>query len=300
MLRRYQTVNVFTRTRFSGNPLAVVLDADGLSDQQMQAIACEFNYSETSFVCRPRDPDNTAHVRIFTPTVEVPFAGHPNVGTAHVLATLADADPQQTHYVFEEQAGLVRVRLVREGSLFAAQITVPQPLTIGSHFWPDDIAACLRLQPIEIEERSHPPLIASVGLPFVVAELTSRYALRRCRLNVAAFDSLLSTREADAIYVYTRDVGPRDGPVDFTARMFAPFDNLPEDPATGSATAAVTALRAAISPSRQGRQRFIFAQGVDMGRHSLIHAEVDITGTIVGLPRIAGTCVPVMNGVLYA
>src|ERR1700759_3095622 len=125
MSRAYRTVDVFKQVRFGGNPLAVVLDADGLSDGQIQAIAKEFNYSETTFVCRPENPRHTAQVRIFTSTTELPFAGHPNVGTAFVLASLTEAPVDA--FVFEEKAGLVRIALQRAGGVLeAAYLTAPQ------------------------------------------------------------------------------------------------------------------------------------------------------------------------------
>jgi trans-2,3-dihydro-3-hydroxyanthranilate isomerase len=167
MSRRYRTVDVFTRTMFGGNPLAVVLDADGLDDSQMQAIAKEFNYSETSFVRQPLNSRHTAEVRIFTPSTEVPFAGHPNVGTAYVLASLDDTPAHTSEFVFEEKAGLVRVALIRvAGVVRGAQLTAPQPLTIGSVFDHSAVAACLGVSDADVEIKRHRPLIASVGLPF--------------------------------------------------------------------------------------------------------------------------------------
>jgi trans-2,3-dihydro-3-hydroxyanthranilate isomerase len=298
-MRRYRTVDVFTRKMFGGNPLAVVLDSDGLDDGQMQAIAKEFGYSETSFVRRPLDPQHTAEVRIFTPKAEVPFAGHPNVGTAYVLASLDGAPADQTEFIFEEKAGLVRVGLIRiDGVVRAAQLTAPQPLTLGSVFGHSAVAECLGVSPADIEVARHQPLIASVGLPFLVAELRSRDALRRARANPAAFEKLLPAEGADAIYIYTREIADRDGAVSFTARMFAPSDGLPEDPATGSATGATAALISTLSTGNDGTSKFTFAQGVDMGRPSLLEAEVDIAQGVTRAVRVGGACVSVMSGVI--
>lgn len=291
MSLRFQTVDVFTRTRFGGNPLAVVLAADDLTTVQMQAIAREFNYSETSFVLRPVDPRHTAQVRIFTPTVEVPFAGHPNVGTAFVLASNGVGDGADA-YVFEEAAGLVRVRIQRQGGqVELVQLTAPQSLSLGREFDGAAVAACLSLAPGDIETARHPPRIASVGLPFVVVEIASRAALARAKADPAAFVRVLPLDGADAIYLYCRELAPRDGAVDFSARMFAPSDGLPEDPATGSATAAACAWLAA----RDGAsaRAFQVAQGVDMGRPSLL--SVEIAGDAA---RVGGACVPVMSGTL--
>lgn len=292
MKLRYHTVDVFTRTRYGGNPLAVVLDADGLTGEEMQAIAREFNYSETSFVLRPKDDRHTAHVRIFTPTVEVPFAGHPNVGTAYVLATAQDAGPVE-EFTFEEAAGLVRACVLRvEGEVDQIQLTAPQALSIGRDFSGADVAACLSLTEPDIALGVHAPCIASVGLPFIVVEIATRQALQRAKPDIAAFSAMLPAGGADAIYLYCRNPRESDGAVDFTARMFAPFDGLPEDPATGSATAAACALIARLEGGMP--RHFQVAQGIDMGRPSLLSVEVADGKTV----RIGGACVPVMSGML--
>ena len=291
MILRYQTVDVFTQTRFGGNPLAVVLGADGLTTAQMQAIAREFNYSETSFVLRPSDPRHTAEVRIFTPTVEVPFAGHPNVGTAFVLASASVAG-MRDELIFEEKAGLVPVRIIREGDhVKQVQIAAPHPLRIGQAFDAGAVAECLSLTTADVLCDRHPPRVASVGLPFVVVEVANRQALARAKANKAGFTKVLPGDGADAIYSYCRELDERDGAVDFTARMFAPFDNLPEDPATGSATAATCALLASLEG--EASRRFEVAQGIDMGRPSLIAIEVTPEAVL-----IEGACIPVMSGQL--
>ena len=291
MLLRYHTVDVFTRTRFGGNPLAVVLSADGLTAEQMQAVAREFNYSETSFVLRPSDPRHTAEVRIFTPTVEVPFAGHPNVGTAFVLASAGVAG-MRDEFIFEEKAGLVPARIIREGDRVKhVQLAAPQPLRIGQAFDAGAVAECLSLTTADVLCDRHPPRVASVGLPFVVVEVANRQAVARAKANKAGFTKVLPGDGADAIYLYCRELDERDGAVDFTARMFAPFDNLPEDPATGSATAATCALLASLEG--QASRRFEVAQGIDMGRPSLIAIEVTPEAVL-----IEGACIPVMSGQL--
>jgi trans-2,3-dihydro-3-hydroxyanthranilate isomerase len=299
MPRRYRTVDVFTRTMFGGNPLAVVLDADGLDDSQMQAIAKEFNYSETSFVRRPLSPRHAAEVRIFTPSTEVPFAGHPNVGTAYVLASLDETPAHTSEFVFEEKAGLVRVELIRvAGVVRGAQLTAPQPLTTGSVFDQGAVAACLGVSEADIEISRHRPLIASIGLPFLVAELGSRAALQRATANPTAFEKILPAQGADAIYIYTRDIADRDGVVNFTARMFAPSDGLAEDPATGSATGAAVALNSTLTTVNDGISKFTVAQGVDMGRPSLLEVEVDIAQGMARAVRVGGACVSVMSGII--
>ena len=183
---RYVTADVFTSTRFCGNPLAVVLGAQGLSDAQMQAITIEFGYSETTFVLPPRDPAHTAWVRIFTPDREIPFAGHPNVGTAFVLAQTASATAAD--FVFEEAAGLVPIRLFRDGGqVTGAELAAPEPLSRRSQMAAEQAAQCLSLAPGDIVTARHPPQVVSAGLPFLAVELTSREALRRARPDPAAY-----------------------------------------------------------------------------------------------------------------
>src|ERR1700760_43912 len=159
------TVNVFTQERFGGNPLAVLPDAAGLSDAQMQAIAADFNLSETAFVLPPEDPRNHARVRIFTPRTEMPFAGHPNVGTGFVLATMAGDPPE--HYTFEEIAGLVRVHVLRDaaGVIAGARVGAPKSLSIDISIPTDLAAACAGLAEDDIATDTHTPLVASVGTP---------------------------------------------------------------------------------------------------------------------------------------
>ena len=289
----FRTVDVFTRRRFGGNPLAVILDADGLETAQMQAVAREFNYSETSFILRPRDPANTAQVRIFTPTLEVPFAGHPNVGTAYVLATLATQVARPSGFVFEEKAGLVACSIRwNGGEVDSVQLTAPETLSTGSRFTAEQAAACLSLVAADVCTGNHPPVIASVGLPFLVVEVSGRAALAAARPDPAAFSRILPLEGADAVYLYCRELSAEDGDVDLTARMFAPWDGVAEDPATGSATAAACALISALA-HEDGPRRFRVGQGVDMGRPSLIEIETGGEGEPV---RIGGTCVPVLSG----
>ncbi|MEQ8479634.1 MAG: PhzF family phenazine biosynthesis protein [Hoeflea sp.] len=290
----FSTVDVFTRRRFGGNPLAVVLDADTLADSEMQAIAREFNYSETTFVMRPDDDRNTAKIRIFTSACEVPFAGHPNVGTAHVLAARAGAGVRPESFVFEEKAGLVPVSVGWNGdSVGTVELTAPVTLSTGSHFEAGAVAASLSLETAAILVDRHPPLIASVGLPFLVVELATRAALAAARVELGAISKLLPTEGADAVYLYCRELREADGDVDFTARMFAPWDGVPEDPATGSATGAACSLIASLAPEPHSPRRFRVAQGVDMQRPSRLDIR---TGGPDGLVRIGGACVPVLSG----
>lgn len=295
--RRYVTVDVFTQQLFGGNPLAVVFDARGLTTAQMQAIATEFNYSETTFILPPHDSEHTAQVRIFTARVEVPFAGHPNVGTAVALAKELEArgvSPPE-RFTFEEAAGLVPIRLLREGgAVVGAELTAPQPLSVGSQVSVDDAAACVTLSSQEIATSTHPPQVISVGLPFLVMELTSRDALRRAKPNAIVHERVLPLVGTDAVFAYVRgsDAGH------LHARMFAPLDATIEDPATGSATGATIALLTQLRPEADADLTWRIEQGVDMGRPSLIVGRTEKRAGVVTSVCVAGHAVLVMHGVL--
>ena len=295
MQRRYITVDVFTDRAFGGNPLAVILDAGGLSTAQMQAIASEFNYSETTFVLPPQGRAHDAQVRIFTVRSEIPFAGHPNVGTAFVLATQAAKPPARL--VFEEKAGLVPVEILIEGGkVVGAELTAPQDLEKLTQLAAEQAAACASLSAGDIRTDRHPPQIVSVGLPFLVAELASRDALRRAKPDSDAFARTLPCDGSKALYLYTRDV-PAAEACDLQARMFHPGSSgLSEDPATGSATAAAAALLADLSGERDGELKLRIGQGVDMGRPSLLLTRVRKANGVVMSTHVGGACVQMMEG----
>jgi len=296
MQRRYITVDVFTDRAFGGNQLAVVLDAGGLSTAQMQAIATEFNYVETTFVLPPRDSAHDAQVRIFTVRNELPFAGHPNVGTAFVLAMQAKEPPARL--LFEEKAGLVPVEiLMQDGRPVGAELTAPQPLKRLTRFDPEQAAACASLSSADLKTDRHPPQIVSVGLPFLVFEVATREALRRARPDAAGFARVFPCDESDAVYFYTRDVPAGEKPCDLQARMFLPGSGgLTEDPATGSATAAAAALLADLSGEPDAELKLRIGQGVDMGRPSLLQTRVRKQGGAVTSAHVGGRCVPMMEG----
>ncbi len=296
MQRRYLTVDVFTDRAFGGNPLGVVLDAGGLSIAQMQAIAREFNYSETTFVLPPADPAHDAQVRIFTVNREIPFAGHPNVGTAFVLATQAAKPPARL--LFEEKAGLVPVEIMTEqGRVVSTEFTAPQPLKRMSQLSAEQAAACLSLSAGDVKTDRHVPQIISVGLPFLAVELSSRDALRRAKPDAAAFANTFPLDGSDAIYFYTRDVPASEKPCELQARMFHPgASGLSEDPATGSATAAAAALLADLDSMRDGELKLSIGQGVDMGRPSLLLTRVRKQGGAIVSIHVGGGCVQMMEG----
>jgi trans-2,3-dihydro-3-hydroxyanthranilate isomerase len=296
----FVTVDVFTQERFAGNPLAVFPDARGVSDEAMQKIAAEFGYSEITFVLPPEDPAHDARVRIFTPTAEIPFAGHPNVGTAFVLG-------QESHLFgraigdvlrFEEKAGLVEVVLRRDGAtVVGATIRAPQPLIIGDAVPADVIQACAGLPEGALRLDRHPPRSVSVGLPFVVAEVSDLKTLARARPSLAAFGDAAAAYGPSphefSLFLYVRD---RDDPWHLRARMFAPLDNVIEDPATGSASGALSAFLATLDTASDGTFQILIEQGVEMGRRSLIEVTVEKAAGTVGDVRIGGRCVSVMEG----
>jgi trans-2,3-dihydro-3-hydroxyanthranilate isomerase len=296
MQRRYVTVDVFTERAFGGNPLAVVLDAQGLSTAQMQAIAIEFNYSETTFILPPRDAANDARVRIFTPTTELPFAGHPNVGTAFVLAQLAPKPPARLR--FEEIAGLVPVEiLLKDGKVAGTELTAPQRLSRMTEIGAEQAATCGSLSASDVRTDRHQPQIVSVGTAVLVAELHSREALRRAKSDAAAFARTFPVDGAFEVYFYTRDVSASEKPTDIQARMFFPgASGLIEDPATGAATVAAAALLADIDPRTDGELSLRFGQGVDMGRPSLLLTRALKENGKVVSSHVGGSCVPMMEG----
>jgi trans-2,3-dihydro-3-hydroxyanthranilate isomerase len=296
----FTTVDVFTTTRFEGNPLAVMTDARGLTDADMQNIAAEFGYSEVTFVLPPHDPDNTARVRIFTPTMEVPFAGHPNVGTAYVLGERGEVFGRAVGDVmrFEEKAGIVTVDLKRDGMrVLSAAIRAPKPLITGRTIPEDTVARCISIDSAMVSARIHRPLLASVGLSFVVAELADLEALASARPNLAHFqDAAGPTPEGNhdfSLFVYVRTA---EAPWTIRARMFAPLDNVPEDPATGSASAALGAYLVSLEPEPNMNVALTIEQGVEMGRRSLIGIDVVKKDGIVTDVTISGACAPVMRG----
>lgn len=270
----YETVDVFTDTACGGNPLGVcfVPETMELSAAQMLKITAEFNYSESTFVFPPADPAHTARVRIFTPATEVPFAGHPNVGTAAVLARRGECFGKAigSEVIFEEEAGLVPVRIERgENGSVGATLTAPQSFATSETLECAEVAAAIGLTSADISTDHHVPTVASVGLPFVLVELSSREALQRSRNVVSEFSNGSETLETvGKILCYIR--ADADDTVDIRARMFTKRGN--EDPATGSANCALLGLLASLDGSTTHTMETLqlkVAQGVEMGRPSL-------------------------------
>ena len=293
----FVTVDVFTGTQFAGNPLGVVLNAKGLSTAQMQSIAAEFNLAETTFVLPPKDAAHTAEVRIFTPRYEMPFAGHPNVGTAFALARTGasygraiDSD----RVIFEEKAGIVPIVLLKEaGKVVGARLASPQLLTLGAEIPVELIASACSLAVEDIETKYHRPCIASCGAPFILAELKSRARLAAATARSDVFMREVSKQPATSILIYTH---VNEGDIDIRSRMFAPHHGIPEDPATGSANVALIGLLAKLHPEAALKLSKTIAQGVEMGRPSVLHAEAEKKDGTVTATYIGGRCTPVMSG----
>lgn len=293
MRYRYFICDVFTDTRFGGNQLAVLPDARGLSDRQMQQIAREFNFSESTFVF-PAEAGHTRKVRIFTPTTEMPFAGHPNVGTAFILATAGGFGPieDSVTVTFEEKAGLVPVSLQKRDGRIWCELSAPQRLSIGKAFSAETLATAVSLDPGDIVMRTHPPQVASVGLPFLMAEVQDRVALERARTYMPGVEAIAAQSVMPDIHLYTLS----GDEFDVRARMFAPLDGVPEDPATGSANCALAALLTHHKTERDGSFRWRIAQGVEMGRPSILEARTEKRdGEVVGA-WIGGASVLVSEG----
>ena len=296
MRYRYYICDVFTDTRFGGNQLAVLPAAGGLSDQQMQQIAREFNFSETTFVL-PAEAGHTRRVRIFTPTVEIPFAGHPNIGTAFCLAAAGEFGPIDTPITvtFEERAGLVPVSIhQRAGHLIWCELAAPERLSLGKTISPQTLATAVSLGQGDIVTRTHLPQVASVGLPFLMVELKDRAALERARTNMDGVHSLVAEGVTPDIHLYTHSTDE----FDLRARMFAPLDGVPEDPATGSANCALAALLSHYNDTTSGSFRWRIAQGVEMGRPSVLETRAEKREGVVVDARVGGTSVLVSEGFL--
>lgn len=298
----YVTLDVFTDQAFGGNPLAVIADARGLDGAAMQRIATEFNYSESTFILPPpQGSDCLATVRIFTPVEELPFAGHPNVGTAFHIARLSKlfGQPVGDYFRFSEKAGVVDCRIRREGDRVSASIAAPRPLEVGKTIDPAVISACASLEPGAVSTSNHVPAFVSVGLPFAIAELGSLADLAAARPSGSAFANA-DRRYPNPGFSFSMMVYVRiDGdPKRLRARMFAPLSNIPEDPATGSAAGALCAFLASLFPESEGELAFILDQGVEMGRPSRIEVTVEKQGSELGATRIGGTCVEMMRGQL--
>ncbi len=298
MTRRFQTLDVFTETALAGNPLAVVLDAEGLDDARMQAIAAEFNLSETVFVFEPRNTINSARVRIFTPKREMPFAGHPTVGAAALIARQRAGDllaAQDLRIVLEEPIGdVVCVARQRKGQPLAAYFELPKlPERLDVEPPPAaEIAFSLGLDPADIGFDGHEPTVYSAGAPYLFIPIRSLAAIGRAAPGIMPW----ATKDGPASFLYTRETA-REASA-YHARMFASAWGVTEDPATGSAAAAFAGVVQAFERPPDGEHMLTIEQGFEMGRPSLIALGLVIEDGALASATIGGSVVIVSSGSL--
>ncbi len=305
-LYEYYTLDVFTHHVFGGNQLAVLTDARGLSTEQMHQITREFNLSETVFVLPPDDARHTRKVRIFTPGRELPFAGHPTVGTAFLLAATGTIEltgnEGETHITLEEGVGPVGVMLSIEGGRpVASQLSITRPPEFR-HDVPRiaDIAEMLTLDVSDIGGPGLSVTAVSCGVPFLLVPLRTRECVSRARLQQQAWDRVLSASWATEIYLFDASAIERRTPI--RARMFAPSLGIGEDPATGSAAAALAAYLATDLAERaaavSSQLEWTVQQGIEMGRPSTLRLSADVSDGKVEAVRVSGQSVIVSHGTI--
>ncbi len=301
MALKLHTLDVFTERRFGGNPLAVVHDADALDGKQMQTIARELNLSETVFLLKPANAAHSAKARIFTPGRELPFAGHPTVGTAILLAELRAplANGQRDAIIVLEQGiGTVRVGVrLRAGQVPFAEFDAPKlPEMTGTLAARDRLADALGLLPREIGFENHTALRVAAGNKFAFVPVTSLEAIARARINAALWPGTFPQSEIDGVYLYTRQCLHTGSA--FHARMFAPQLGVPEDPATGSAAVGLAGVVNEFDGLPDGPHKRVIEQGHEMGRPSSIALTVIVEGGKLATVRIGGHAVRVVEGQL--
>jgi trans-2,3-dihydro-3-hydroxyanthranilate isomerase len=297
MPRRFVTLDVFTGERLAGNPLAVVLDSEGLDTERMQAIAKEFNLSETVFVHPPQDGRHRAALRIFTPKNELPFAGHPTVGSAVLLALLDKQDTSDAIlFGLEEKVGVVSCVVEMFGDdRGRARFRLPRlPEIWGDGLDPARAAWALGLDPNEIGFDRHLPSRHSAGVPYDLVPVASLDALARARVSAESFDAVFGGSSHPSAYVYARE---GEG---FRTRMFFPAPSLTEDPATGSAAASFAGALMQFEPMGEGDHDIPIRQGVEMGRPSEILLQLSIRSGALVSAEIGGDAVVVSRGELLA
>jgi len=300
MRYRFYTADVFTDRAFGGNPLAVFPDGRDLSSEQMQRVARELNLSETVFVCPAERPRHTRRLRIFTPSAELPFAGHPTIGTAHVLASIGEIvlERDVTNIVFEEGVGPVPVRIrAQDGQPIFAQLAAPRLPEFGPP--PpslETIAATLSLYPADLLQAEVGPQAVSCGVPFLFVPVRNKEAMRRVRVNREQWERSLSSYWAPHLYVFAYDAEVNGSSL--RARMFAPALGIEEDPATGAAATALAGYLGVRDGRSDATLRWRIEQGFEMGRPSILHVEADKRdGAIISI-RVGGASVLVSEGTM--
>jgi trans-2,3-dihydro-3-hydroxyanthranilate isomerase len=296
----FHTLDVFTDRPFGGNQLAVLPHADGLSTEQMQQVAREFNLSETVFVLPPEQARHTRKLRIFTPGVEMPFAGHPTIGAAHLLALLGEIPlgDGEARVVFEEGVGPVPVAVRgRDRAPEFCQLTAARAPEFGpAALSPADAAALLGLAADEVLGGDQAPVGVSAGMPFLFVTLRDRAAVARARLDLVRWQAQLAGWWAPQVFLFARD--PELPGSSLRARMFAPALGIVEDPATGAAAAALAGCLVAQERRADGVAAWVVEQGFEMGRPSLLYVEADVRGGAAVRARVGGSSVLMSEGTI--
>ncbi len=297
---RYLTADVFTDTPFGGNQLAVFPDARGIPEHRLADVTREFNFSETTFVYPAERAEHTRRVRIFTPGAELPFAGHPTVGTAHVLAAIGEVTltGDETRIVFEEGVGPVPVSIrAVEGVPVFAELTVaklpeagPPPPSRA------ELARMIGLDAGDLLDDDWAPAAFSCGLPFLFVPVRDLAAVARAWIQMDVWKQTLAGYWATEVFVFA--MGGTRADSDVHGRMFAPALNIPEDPATGSAVASLAGYLAPRAEERDGTLRWTVEQGFEMGRPSILKLEVDVAGGEIRAVHVGGATVLVCEGTM--
>lgn len=292
MRKLFHTLDVFTDQRFGGNPLGVVLDADGLSGDEMQRIAAEFNLSETTFVLPPDDPANTARVRIFTPASELPFAGHPTIGTAILLAELGEGNDVELR--LEEKVGVIQVAVKADagGAGYATLSAAAMPGVADMPSSDAKIAAALGLDAADIGFETHHPGLIEAGVRILFVPVADLDALMRAQAVSGPWRALDETPDCVGLYPYTRS----NNDAGFRSRLFAPDQGIAEDPATGAAATLLPAQVHIAETLSDGTHAWQISQGYEMGRPSELFVAADVEGGAITGVRVGGHAVRVMEG----
>ncbi len=297
---RFITADVFTNRPFTGNQLAVLPDARAIPEEVLLPIAREFNYSETTFVYPPENPAHARRVRIFTPGAEVPFAGHPTIGTAVVLAAIGEIplDGGETRIILEEKVGSVPVTVrARNGLATGAELSVAKLPEVGPPPPPrTTLAELLSLEPSQLLGGPNGPQAVSCGLPFLIVQVRDREAVAAAHVRMDVWESTLKRYWAPDVMVVARD--PELDGSDLRARVFVPGLAVSEDPATGSCAAALAGYLAARENAPNGSFRWVLEQGFEMGRPSILELEADKRDGAVVAVRVAGDAVLVSEGTM--
>ena len=285
---QYQVVDVFTEVPFEGNQLAVFPDAGDLSDDEMQMLARELNLSESTFVSPPKEPQHAARVRIFTPAAEMPFAGHPTIGTSYVLVALRRVSETATEFVLEENVGPISIRLERRDP-FLAWLTTP-PIRFAETYDAAGCAEALGLAAGDLLGENYPAQVVSAGNPFLFVAVRDKAAVDRADLDVRALERIAPGFGGNGIFFFA----PTAAGV--YARMFAPMSGIREDPATGSATGPLGAYLAhyGLIENRDGT-RFVNEQGTKMKRRSYLHGILRVKDGHLQSVEVGGSAVKVID-----